>query len=440
MMVFGLQSWLLASDNSDINHVLLADASTDHNPVMVAQARSGLVMPQVLFQRAWRLIKETYYDQSFGGQDWNRWKHRYDGKLTTLDDAHKAIETMLYSLGDPYTRFLDREAFDEERSQIEAHLFGVGMQLGMNSKSHKVVVIAPIEGTPAYKAGILPGWEIVEVDEKPVKGESLDQVVKKIRGEINSVVHLTFETKDAKRKKIKLVRAEIPIRAVAKADVLPGNIGYIRLESFISSKANDEMRQAIKKVGNTDGLILDLRNNPGGLLSNAIEIANMFLDRGVIVSTIDSDGYKQSTFSSNRPLTKAPMVVLINKGSASASEILSGALHDNGRAKLVGDKTFGKGLVQAINHLDDGSGVNVTIARYLTPNDIDIHKSGIVPDVKVDLKDKDWDDGKGPWWVDFSYSKFNREPTDGKDVQLNKAIETIKKEVGEKRTASVSKL
>src|SRR5690606_12953990 len=128
------------------------------------------------------------------------------------------------------------------------------------------------------------------------------------------------------KKRIKLVRAEIPIRAVAKAEILPGNIGYIRLESFISSKANEEMRQALRKVNNADGLILDLRNNPGGLLSNAIEIANMFLDRGVIVSTIDSDGYKNSTFSSNRPIHKAPMVVLINKGSASASEILSGAL------------------------------------------------------------------------------------------------------------------
>src|SRR5690606_30484836 len=121
--------------------------------------------------------------------------------LKTDDDAHKAIETMLASLGDPYTRFLDQLAFDEERSQIEAHLFGVGMQLGMNQKTHKVVVIAPIEGIPAYKAGILPGWEITEVDDKQVQGQSLDQVVKKIRGPIDSVVYLSFETRDQKKKR-----------------------------------------------------------------------------------------------------------------------------------------------------------------------------------------------------------------------------------------------
>lgn len=435
LLFFGFQSWLIASDNTSDSHVLVADgasAGAKDNPMLLAQARNvPAVMPQVLYQRAWRLIKETYYEQKFAPdgatQDWNRWKHHYDGKLKTLDDAHKGIESMLYSLGDPYTRFLDREAFDEERSQIEAHLFGVGMQLGMN-KEHKVVVIAPIEGTPAYKAGILPGWEITEVDDKPVKGQSLDQVVKNIRGPINSPVDLTFSA-NGKRKKVRLQRAEIPIRAVANCEILPGNIGYIRLDSFISSKANSEMRDSLRKVENTSGIILDLRNNPGGLLSNAIEIANMFLDRGVIVSTIDADGYKQSTFSSSRPISKQPMVVLINKGSASASEILSGALKDNGRAKLVGQRSFGKGLVQAINRLDDGSGINVTIARYLTPNDTDIHKHGIAPDYKVDLKEKDYDSGKGPWWIDIHYKEFDKSPADGRDIQLNKAIEVLKKEI-----------
>ena len=320
-------------------------------------------------------------------QDWSRWEHHYDGKLKTPEDAHKAIETMLASLADPYTRFLDRDSFDEEKSQIEAHLFGVGMQLGMN-KEHKVVVIATIEGTPAFNAGVHPGDEILEVDSKPVKGQSLDQVVKQIRGEINSIVNITFLRKTDKhedKRKVSLKRAEIPIKAVASCEVLPGNLGYIRLDSFISQKANSEMRQALKKLSSTDGLIIDLRNNPGGLLSNAIDIANMFLDHGTIVSTIDSEGYKAKTEAQNSPITKQPIVLLINQGSASASEILSGALHDNERAKLVGQKTFGKGLVQSINRLDDGSGINVTIARYLTPNDVDIHKQGISPDKDCEL-------------------------------------------------------
>jgi carboxyl-terminal processing protease len=301
------------------------------------------------------------------------------------------------------------------------------MQLGMN-KEHKVVVIAPIEGTPAYNAGVRPGDEVFEIDGKAVKGQSLDQVVKQIRGPINTRVSITM-LRGTERRKVLLTRAEIPIRAVAKESVLPGNMGYIRLDSFISQKANDEMRAALKRMSSCNGIIVDLRNNPGGLLANAIEIANMFLERGIIVSTIDADGYKTSQISARHPVTKQPLVVIINGGSASASEILSGALRDNGRARLVGQKSFGKGLVQAINRLDDGSGINVTIARYLTPNDTDIHKLGIVPDVEVALKDDDYKQGKGPWWIDPSFTNFKREPTDGKDVQLLKAIEVLKKDV-----------
>lgn len=385
-----------------------------------------VVPPQVLYHHAWRLIKESYYDQKFNAQDWKRWEDRYDGKLKSGDDAHKAIETMLASLGDPYTRFLNRDAFDDERSQIEARLFGVGMQLGMN-KEHKVVVIAPIESTPAYNAGIHPGDEITEVDNKSVKGQSLDQVVKQIRGPIATKVEITI-LRGTETKRINLTRAEIPIRAVANEATLPGNIGYIRLDSFISQKATEEMKHALKRLSGTEGIILDLRNNPGGLLSNAIEIANLFMDKGIIVSTIDADGYKTSQMCSRTPVTSKPMVLLINGGSASASEILSGALHDNGRAKLVGQKSFGKGLVQAINKLDDGSGINVTIARYLTPNDTDIHKVGIVPDFTIELKEDDYKAGKGPWWIDPTFSNFKRAPNDGKDVQMLKAIEVLKQD------------
>lgn len=384
--------------------------------------------PNELYQRAWGIIKDTYYDQQYNSQDWGRWRHKYDGKLKSQEDAHKGIETMLASLGDPYTRFLNEDAFGEEKSQIQAHLFGVGMQLGMN-KEHKVVVIAPIQDTPASRAGIHSGDEIIEVDKKPVKGQSLDQVVKQIRGPKDTSVQITL-LRGTKKEVVSLTRAEIPIKAVASCEVMPGNLGYIRLDSFISQKANDEMKDALRKVSNCKGLILDLRNNPGGLLANAVDIANMFLDRGVIVSTIDADGYKTSQIASRASFkTELPMVVLINGGSASASEILSGALKDNGRAKLVGQKSFGKGLVQAINNLGNGTGVNVTIARYLTPNDTDIHKSGISPDYEVKISDDDFKAGKGPWWIDPSMTNFTRKPQDGKDSQLNKAVEVLTKVV-----------
>lgn len=426
MLFFGLQSLMVKGEKGPNQPQVM-----NLDGIVLAQTSRPAVVPQVLYQRAWKLIKDSYYDQKFGeknnkdgAQDWGRWEHHYDGKLKTSDDAHKAIETMLASLGDPYTRFLDRDAFDDEKSQIDAHLFGVGMQLGMN-KEHKVVVIAPIEDTPAFRAGVQPGDEITEVDRKPVKGQSLDTVVKQIRGPIKTKVGITLMRK-AEKKTVMLERAEIPIRAVATSEMLPGNIGYIRLDSFISSKANSEMKLALKKLSGADGIVLDLRNNPGGLLANAIEIANMFLDKGIIVSTIDADGYKTSQMSTSSPMTHQPMIVLINGGSASASEILSGALRDNGRAKLVGQTSFGKGLVQAINKLEDGSGINVTIARYLTPNDTDIHKHGITPDYMVKLEDKDYTNGKGPWWIDLSYSNFKKAPTDNKDIQLNKAVEVMK--------------
>lgn len=389
--------------------------------------------PEGLYRRVWQLIREDYYDQSYGNQAWSRWEHRYDGKLKTLDDSHKAIETMLASLGDRYTRFLDRDAFDDEKLQIDAHLYGIGVQIGLD-KSQRIVVIAPIEGTPAAKAGLMPGDEIAEINGKSTKGISVEEAAKLIKGPINTEVKLTL-MRNKQKLVVPIVRAEIPIKAVQTAKVLDGNVGYIRLSSFISQQANKEMRDALSQLSKAKGLILDLRDNPGGLLTNAIDISNMFLEGGNIVSTVDRDGYKTPAMSDSHPMTTQPMAILINQGSASASEITSGALRDNGRAQLVGQRTFGKGLVQGINRLEDGSGVNITIARYLTPNDTDINKKGISPDVAVDLTEKDYKDGKGPWWLDPDGPTVKRSPEDMKDLQLLKAIEVVKKKMGEPSVA-----
>lgn len=411
--------------------------------------------PEKIYEKVWDLINEDFYDGSFNGQDWKRWKHKYDGKLKTSDDAHKAVETMLASLGDRYTRFLDKDAFDDEKAQINAQLFGVGIQIGMD-KSQRVIVIAPIDGTPASRAGLLPGDEIAEIDGKPTKGLSVEDAAKQIKGPKGTPVELTLlrggansnasektadKDKDKNEKtakapekqpekiKVKLVRDEIHISAIQTAKVVDGDIGYIRLTSFISSQANEEMKKALTDLSGTKGIILDLRDNPGGLLTNAIEISNMFLaPQRDIVFTVDRDGYKTSAKSDGHPLSEQPMVVLINKGSASASEIASGALKDNGRATLVGSRSFGKGLVQGITKLEDGSGVNVTIAKYLTPSDTDINKKGITPDVVVELTEQDYEAGKGPWWNDPGGPKEKRTPEDGKDVQLKRAIEVLRKQ------------
>jgi carboxyl-terminal processing protease len=187
------------------------------------------------------------------------------------------------------------------------------------------------------------------------------------------------------------------------------------------------MKEALNRLSSAKGIIFDLRDNPGGLLTNAIEISNMFLNKGNIVSTVDRDGYKTPAQSDGKPLYQKPLVVLINKGSASASEITSGALHDNGRCLLVGQTTFGKGLVQGINKLKDGTGVNITIAKYLTPSDIDINRKGIGPDVPVNLTEKDFKEGKGPWWEDPEGPAVKRAPEDLKDIQLKAALQVLKK-------------
>lgn len=400
----------------------------------VKHAAAKTVDPERLYRRVWALIHDEFFNQpkfcysddlaGGKGQDWSRWQHKYDGKLQTLDDSHKAIETMLASLGDRYTRFLDRDAFDDEKGQIAATLYGVGIQIGMD-KTHKVVVIAPIDNTPASRAGLMPGDEIAEINGKPTKGLSVEDAAKQIKGPKGTEVTLGI-VRATKPLKVTMKRDEIHIASVQTAKMITSDIGYIRLTSFISQDANKEMLKALNDLSGAKGIILDLRDNPGGLLTNAIEISNMFLDgRRDIVSTVDKDGYKTPAVSDGRPVTKQQLIVLINKGSASASEITSGALHDNNRAMLVGEKSFGKGLVQGITRLEDETGVNITIAKYLTPNDTDINKKGISPDVAVELTDKDYKEGRGPWWADPDGPTAKRTPDDMKDVQLKKAVSVL---------------
>ena len=403
-----------------------AKAGIQIDPGVALEAEESNIDPDKLYDKVWELIKKDYVDQTFNSQDWNIWKDRYKGKLKTLEDTHKAIETMLASLGDSYTRFLSKKDFDDEKQAINAKLTGVGVQIGLD-KSQRLIIIAPIEGTPGYKAGLMPNDEITEINGNSTKGISVEEAATQIKGPVGTKVTLTIaREKDTFKKTI--TRAEIPIKAIAKghAKIIKYNLGYIRLNSFISQDASKEMKEAIKQLSKADGLIIDLRDNPGGLLTNAIEISDMFLDDGVIVSTVDRDGYIQSVNADKKLETEKPIVVLVNGNSASASEIFSGALKDNQRARVVGSTTFGKGLVQGINKLEDGSGVNVTIAKYLTPAKVDINQLGIKPDIEVKLTVDDYKASKGPWFSDPNNLPSKRKPDDGKDAQLTKGIEVLK--------------
>ncbi len=364
--------------------------------------------PAELYDNVWRLINSKYVDQTNNEQDWLKWRHKYDNVLKTEDDAYVAIDTMVASLNDPYTKFLDPKEFADETGSIKGSLKGIGIQIGV--KDGKLMVIAPIEDTPAEKAGLLADDEILSIDGKSTKGITVDKAADLIRGEEGTQVTLVVKRKDLPPKTYTITRAEIEIKSISQKIPdniqMPKDIGYIRLSSFISRNAAKEFSDILTNSPDKKAFIVDLRSNPGGLLSNAIYISDMFLDGGAIVSTVDRDGYKETQRASKGVLTTKPLVVILNKGSASASEIFSGAMKDNKRAVLVGTQSFGKGLVQEINKLPDNAGINITIQKYLTPNGTDIHKKGITPDIVVDLTEE------------------NIKNKD--DVQLKKAIEVAR--------------
>lgn len=363
--------------------------------------------PSELYDNVWMLVNKKYYDPSDNSQDWNKWRYRYENKLKTKEDAYVAIETMLASLNDPYTRFLDPKEFSEENQSIKGSLKGIGTQIGL--RDGQLVIIAPLEDSPAEKAGLLADDYILEINGESTKGINIDVAADKIRGEKGTTVTLLIQRKGVPNKIYSIVRDEIEIKSVSTKPPfeteIPKGIKYIRLSSFISKNAAGEIESILNSSEDAKGYIIDLRSNPGGLLTNAIYISDMLLKGGVIVSTVDRDSYKSTTRARLQQLTDKPVVVLINKGSASASEILSGALKDNHRATIIGEQSFGKGLVQEINKLPDEAGLNITIQRYLTPSGTDIHKKGITPDITVEL------------------TKENAEAKD--DVQLKKAIEVL---------------
>lgn len=344
-----------------------------------------------LYSQAWNLVNQKYVDKTNNSQSWERWKNRYSGKLLQDEDSYVAISSMLASLNDPYTKFLNPKEFEEERSSIKGSLKGIGVQIGV--RDGKLLIIAPLEDTPGEKAGLKAEDEILSIDGKSTKGITVDKAADLIRGKEGTIVQLLIKRKNVPNQIYAIKRAQIDIKSVSikkpENFQLQNNIGYIRLSSFISKNATQEFSQALKTLKDKEGYIIDLRSNPGGLLTNAIYISDMFLNGGIIVSTVDRDGYKDTIRATRKFVTDKPLVVLINKGSASASEIFSGALKDNQRALLVGQGSFGKGLVQEVNNLLGGSGMNITIQKYLTPNGTDINKKGITPDVLVELSEED---------------------------------------------------
>ncbi len=338
------------------------------------------IAPQKLFDKTWKVISREYYEPSLNNQNWYRWKEHYRNKIKTDEDARVAIDTMIASLNEPYTRFMPKKDFEDLTTSITSKIYGIGVNIYSNAGKIEIFNVMP--ATPADFAQLKQGDIITAVNGKDISGMNVSDVAAIVRGPENSVVELTILRNNKKLTK-KIKRKEIKIKSV-KSSVLDNHIGYIQILSFMSGTTPNEFLEALENTKNTDSLILDLRGNTGGLLDNAVFIADMFINNGTIVDIIYRNGYKKSIKAQDEHLgMQKPVVVLVNGASASASEILSGALKDTHKATLVGRKTFGKGLVQKVVPLPNQTGVNVTIARYLTPSGTDINKLGIKPDIEV---------------------------------------------------------
>ncbi|AFY94746.1 carboxyl-terminal processing protease CtpC [Chamaesiphon minutus] len=346
--------------------------------------------PKELLDEVWQVVDKQYVDATFNQKDWRAIRTQYvvKGNYKSKEEVYKAARSMLKNLNDPYTRFMDPKEFRDLQVETSGQLIGVGIQLSQNEKTKRLEVIAPIEDTSASKAGILSKDIITKIDGKSTVGMDVNKAVQLIRGKEGTTVKLTILRDNRQTLEFNLLRQQIeihPVEAKYRPKELNG-IGYIRLKQF-SANASTEMGAAIQKLESqgAKGYVLDLRSNPGGLLYGAIDIARMWLDDGKIVSTVNRRGTDDISVANNTAITKKPLVVLVDGGSASASEILSGALQDNKRAQLVGVKTFGKGLVQSVRPLSEGAGMAVTIAKYFTPSGKDINRAGIKPDVEVKL-------------------------------------------------------
>lgn len=362
-------------------------------PGLSSSVRAALQdSPKVVLDEAWQIVNREYVDSTFNKVDWQKVREELLSKnYTSREQAYEALEKALEKLGDPYTRFMNPEQYRALTEQTAGELSGVGIKLEVNEKTKALTVVEPIENSPAAKAGIQVADRILLIDGKSTQGMTVEEAVKLIRGKDGTQVKLQLSREGKGIFEVTLTRARIELQAVRYSVKEEGRmrVGYIRLQEF-SAHAAEQMQRAIEdlKSKKVNAFVLDLRGNPGGLLYASVDIARMWMNKGAIVKTIDRQGRDEEIKNNNSALTDLPLAVLVDKNSASASEILSGALQDNGRAIIIGSKTFGKALVQSVHSLSDGSGLAVTIAHYYTPNGKDISHKGIMPDITVDTSEE----------------------------------------------------
>jgi len=364
--------------------VLFTFSATTAGFFYLLKVHTGDVLSTVQFFRAVQILKSKYVE---------------DAPMDKLMAG--AIKGMVDSLGDPHSIYMDSKMFKEFMIETEGSFGGIGIVVGVKDKN--LLVVSPIEGTPGEQAGIKSGDLIVKIDGQLTKDLALDEAVNKIRGPEGSSVVLSIKRGSEEVQDYTLVRSNIQIKTVS-GKMLPDNIGYIRISMFNENTGSDFAKkyQELESQG-MKAVILDMRDNPGGLLEECVKVANKFVPKGPIVSVVTRDGSREM-HSSTLEAVKYPVAVLVNGGSASASEIVAGAIQDTQAGTLIGTKTYGKGSVQTLMRLDSGTAIKLTIAKYLTPNDRSINGIGIEPDIVLEA----------------SPSR-----DEAQDIQLQKAIEVV---------------
>lgn len=382
---------------------------------------------------------ESYEELKVFAEVLTQVKQHYVEEVKTNDLVHGAVRGMLKTL-DPHSAYMTPEMYKEMRVETKGEFEGLGIQIGI--KDQHVTVIAPIEGTPAHAAGIETGDVILKVDDTPTKDLTLMEAVQRMRGPKGTSVTLTVRREGAPDMlNFTLVRDTIKIRSV-RSRLLDDHIGYVRISQFQESTPKDLGKELVKLHDEgSQGLILDLRNNPGGLLSSAVGVSEQFLQPDTLVVSVKGRDGRKDEYRSSPPMDppEYPMIVMVNQGSASASEIVAAAMQDWGKAVILGKTTFGKGSVQTILPLSDGSGLRLTTAKYYTPRGESIHSVGVKPDIVVEPKpitvgekpkeetSPEKDDGSASEpGTDAEKSKDLEAELMKKDVQLQKAIELLK--------------
>jgi carboxyl-terminal processing protease len=362
---------------------------------------------------AWSLVNQSYVDPArLEAVQWRRLRQKtLERPIESSEQAYTAIEAMLAPIGDPYTRLLRPADYGALRSTTQGTVSGVGLQLALRGEGpgerQRIVVIAPLDGSPAAEAGIVSGSEVLSIDGRSAIAMGLEATAARLRGEAGSEVLVTLrQAGSPAEREVRLKRRQVDLQPVRHRRLREGRrqLGYLRITQF-SEAVPQLVREAIEDLNGGDGgpavegLILDLRNNSGGLVSAGVAVADELLDGGAIVETEDRGGIASLQQANPGRLFDGPMLTLVNGGTASASEILAGALQDGGRSPLAGSRTFGKGLIQTLLSLGDGSGLAVTVARYLTPAGHDIQNLGIAPDQPLNPPEPLDPGGDGDAWL-----------------------------------------